>query len=176
MLDLFDPDARLTTSFVTTAAPVNGTVSGDLYVVGGGDPLLTTDAYRKTFTHGAQPETDLEAVADQLAATGITHITGSVVGDDSRYDTQRTVPSWKPSYLSDRESSPLSALVVDDGSTMDPVTGGPDAASTDPTTQAASAFTRLPRGPRHPGRRRTPRRYGTGGSDEGPRCAIAADA
>jgi len=143
MLDLFDPDARLTTSFVTTAAPVNGTVSGDLYVVGGGDPLLTTDAYRKTFTHGAQPETDLEAVADQLAAAGITHITGSVVGDDSRYDTQRSVPSWKASYLSDRESSPLSALVVDDGSTMDPVTGGPDAASTDPTTQAASAFTRL---------------------------------
>ena len=143
MLELFDPNARLTTSFVTSAAPAGGTVNGDLYVVGGGDPLLTSDAYAKKFRHGSQPATDLEAVADQLAATGIKHITGSIVGDDSRYDTLRTVPSWKPSYLTDRETSPLSALVVDDGSTMDPITGGPDTPSLDPTTQAASAFTRL---------------------------------
>ena len=142
-MDILGPDTKLTTSFASTAPVQGGVITGDLYVIGGGDPLLTGDTYAATFKHGPQPATDIETVADQLKATGITHITGSLVGDDSRYDNQRTVPSWKPGYLPEREVSPLSALTVNDGSTMDPLTGGPDTPAADPSLQAATTFTRL---------------------------------
>jgi D-alanyl-D-alanine carboxypeptidase/D-alanyl-D-alanine-endopeptidase (penicillin-binding protein 4) len=38
-----------------------------------------------------------------------------VVGDETRYDTQRYIPTWKPGYIDDFESGPASALVVNDG-------------------------------------------------------------
>ena len=45
-------------------------------------------------------------------ARGIRRVTGSVLGDESFFDTRRTAPGWKPSYYIG-ESPPLSALVVD---------------------------------------------------------------
>ena len=41
-------------------------------------------------------------------------ITGSVIGDDSRYDAERFVPSWPASYATSREAGPLGALLVND--------------------------------------------------------------
>ena len=57
---------------------------------------------------------DLVDLARQVRAAGITRITGSVLGDESWFDTLRTAPGWKASfYIS--ESAPLSALIVDRG-------------------------------------------------------------
>ena len=40
---------------------------------------------------------------------------GGVVGDDSRYDDQRYVPSWKPDYRTSGDIGPMGALTVNDG-------------------------------------------------------------
>ena len=63
----FGPDHRFATSFYTNGAldAVNGTLVGDLVVVGSGDPSMTTD-------HAFY-------VARELRARGIRHITGNLI-------------------------------------------------------------------------------------------------
>ncbi len=109
-------DLRFETRVVATAAPAAGVVTGDLTLVGGGDPTLMTDAYRFARRIGAdQPAASLDALADRIKAAGVQRITGRVVGDETRYDTVRSVPSWPERYVTQNQSGPLSALTVDDG-------------------------------------------------------------
>jgi D-alanyl-D-alanine carboxypeptidase/D-alanyl-D-alanine-endopeptidase (penicillin-binding protein 4) len=134
-VDLLGADTQLTTRFATDGVPTDGsTVRGNLYMVGGGDPLLTTDGYEASMIHGVQPGTDLEVVADQIVDSGVRHITGSVVGDASRYDDVRTASSWPQRYLTQGQVAPLSALMVDDGWRS---TGGP---VDDPALHAATVL------------------------------------
>jgi PBP4 family serine-type D-alanyl-D-alanine carboxypeptidase len=54
----------------------------------------------------------LRSLAAQVRASGIRSVTGGIIGDESSFDTQRTVAGWKSRFFLD-ESPPLSALVVD---------------------------------------------------------------
>lgn len=109
------PDA----TFTTEARFVNGT----LWLVGGGDPLLNTadfvDWVRKPVPDRADlahpVRTALEDLADRIKAAGVTAVPAGIMGDDSHFDDQRYVPSWKPGYITDFEVGPLSALDVNDG-------------------------------------------------------------
>ena len=98
--------------------PAGGTLAGNLYLVGGGDPVLGTNPYvaaaAAQVTHPQPYVTPMETLADQIVAAGVTRITGSVIGDDSRYDAERFVPSWPASYATSREAGPLGALLVND--------------------------------------------------------------
>jgi serine-type D-Ala-D-Ala carboxypeptidase/endopeptidase (penicillin-binding protein 4) len=144
-LQLLGPGTTFSTDAVAAAAPKGGTVAGDLFLVGRGDPLLTTDPYLPTIKYGTPPHTPLESVADKIVAAGIKHITGSVKGDESRYDTLRTAPSWQPSSVDTGDAGPLSALAVNDGRAYPaagPVTGKVKPAA-DPAAYAASALTDL---------------------------------
>src|SRR5262249_30386681 len=118
-LDKLGPDYRYTTT--VTRGP-----DGTLYLVGGGDPVLGTQAYHDIATAAAQRSgtgrpggppidvrTPFESLADAVVAAGITQVPG-VVGDDSRYDEERFVPSWPASYATGLEAGPLGALMVDD--------------------------------------------------------------
>ena len=137
-LDLLGADTRLSTRFVTDGVPTDGAVvRGNLYMVGGGDPLLTTGAYNSRLPNGQQPVTDMDDVADQIAATGIKEITGSIVGDGSRYDAVRTTPSWPDRFFAQGQVAPLSALLVDDGWKA---AGGP---AEQPEAHAAAVLTEL---------------------------------
>jgi D-alanyl-D-alanine carboxypeptidase/D-alanyl-D-alanine-endopeptidase (penicillin-binding protein 4) len=92
-------DHRFTTSLLRTASPpVDGVLAGDLVLRGSGDPTLDGSALN-----------DLGAA---VVAAGITHVTGSVWADDTRFDRRRGAEGWKSSYVPD-ESGPLSAVVVD---------------------------------------------------------------
>jgi D-alanyl-D-alanine carboxypeptidase/D-alanyl-D-alanine-endopeptidase (penicillin-binding protein 4) len=108
-------DFRFVTEVRTDRAVGDGgVVDGPLWLVGAGDPLLSTKAYADSFRNQPQVFTSLDELADKVVAAGIHEIRGGVLGDESRFDTVRYVPSWKPVYISDNEVGPVSALVVND--------------------------------------------------------------
>jgi serine-type D-Ala-D-Ala carboxypeptidase/endopeptidase (penicillin-binding protein 4) len=107
---------RFRTEVRSLTPPVNGVINGNVWLVGGGDPLLATAdfAAQGGYEHQPRPRTPLDDLADRLAAAGVHQIQGQVLGDESRYDGQRVVPTWSPSYTSDFEVGPISALTVND--------------------------------------------------------------
>jgi D-alanyl-D-alanine carboxypeptidase/D-alanyl-D-alanine-endopeptidase (penicillin-binding protein 4) len=115
VLNRVDPKERFVTEARAAAAPSAGVIDGPLYLVGGGDPLLRTADYIPTMRYTPQLWTHFEDLASAVVAAGVHEIRGGIVGDDSRYDQQRFIPTWKTSYRTDGEVGPLSALSVNDG-------------------------------------------------------------
>jgi serine-type D-Ala-D-Ala carboxypeptidase/endopeptidase (penicillin-binding protein 4) len=113
-LERLGPQTTLRTSVRGRVSP-GGVVNGDVWLVGGGDPLLATQPYADSLPRQPQPHTPLEDLAARVKAAGVTQIRGRVLGDETRYDRQRYVPEWKPQYRTDNEIGPQSALTVNDG-------------------------------------------------------------
>ncbi len=97
-LRLLGADYRFSTDVMGDGELVGRAWRGDLYLVGGGDPTLALS--------------DVEALARELARSGVRRVSGAVVGDESHFDARRAAPGWKPSFVG-FESRPLSALSVE---------------------------------------------------------------
>ncbi len=98
-LDVLGATSVLTTTVRSVSPPTaEGVVDGSVYLVGAGDPTLSSAGL-----------TDL---ATRIAASGVTRITGDVVGDGTRFDAVRGVAGWKRGF-SPEECAPLSALAID---------------------------------------------------------------
>jgi D-alanyl-D-alanine carboxypeptidase/D-alanyl-D-alanine-endopeptidase (penicillin-binding protein 4) len=141
VLDRLGPSRRLTTT-VAGARPVNGVVAGNLYLIGGGDPLLRTPNFAAALVPDQPLYTSLAQLAAQVRAAGVQTVNGAVVGDESRYDQQRSVPTWSPVYAAEGDVAPLSALDVNDGSGAS-ATALPARAAANPAAGAATTFTDL---------------------------------
>lgn len=115
VFDKLGTAGHFTTTLATTGTVRGGHLEGNLYLIGGGDPLLRTAAYEASLPDAAGVFTDVTRLATQLRALGITEVDGAVVGDEHRYDAQRAVPSWSARYAAEGDVGPLSALEVDDG-------------------------------------------------------------
>jgi serine-type D-Ala-D-Ala carboxypeptidase/endopeptidase (penicillin-binding protein 4) len=136
-LDVLGPDFRFTT-IVSGPAPVDGVVDGDVYLIGGGDPLLTADDFPiDDDTEPAFNVTSLDQLADAVLDAGIDRITGSVVGDGTRYDDEFVVDSWADG-IAGVEAGPYDALLVNDSRTLGRTSRQPD-----PSEGAAREFVRL---------------------------------
>ena len=125
-------------------APASGLVNGDIFLVGGGDPYLAVSDYADKYAAvRAEPPrkySSLDALADAVAATGALLVAGSVVGDESRYDSVRYGTTWKSSYATLGEVGPQSALSVNQGF----ATYFPNVVAADsPPENAAAVFTSL---------------------------------
>jgi D-alanyl-D-alanine carboxypeptidase/D-alanyl-D-alanine-endopeptidase (penicillin-binding protein 4) len=134
---------RFVTQVKAAAPPSDGALDGPLYLIGGGDPLLSTGSYRAdeaVWTERDEPTTSLASLAASVRAAGITRVTGGVVADDTRFDDVRSVASWDPSYTEDGEVGPVGALVVDDGFIIE---GSRPVREYDPATSAAIEFAGL---------------------------------
>ncbi len=99
-LTALGPAFRIETDVLGTGEQAESTFKGDLVLKGYGDPTLSS--------------ADLEELAGQVRAAGIRRVTGRVLGDESWFDSRRTVIGWKAAFYID-ESPPLSALIVDRG-------------------------------------------------------------
>lgn len=142
-LDALDPATVFTTQVVGAEPAADGTVTGDVTLVGGGDPGLISALYRSVQkVPDSQPTTSLDALARRLRAAGVKRVTGRVVGDESRYDALRVVPTWPERFVTQNQSGPLSALSVDEGYLLEPDAEGDlrRVRSQDPPTDAAKAF------------------------------------
>jgi D-alanyl-D-alanine carboxypeptidase/D-alanyl-D-alanine-endopeptidase (penicillin-binding protein 4) len=96
------PATQLETAVLAEAPiPPDGVLDGPLYLRGGGDPALGREA--------------LEAMAGELAAAGLSEVTGGVTGDETRLDTLRGPPSSK--YRTSGYVGPLSGLIFNRGRT-----------------------------------------------------------
>ena len=79
-LDLLGAGYRFRTRAATDASVRDGVVDGDLWLIGGGDPTLTT--------------ADLAGLAAAMAESGIRRVTGRVVGDTGAFDRGWWAPGW----------------------------------------------------------------------------------
>ena len=139
------------------AAVSDGVLRGDLYLIGGGDPVLATPGYINRIVP-ERPYTDVTELADSvmaaLAAAGIDTIEGAIVGDGSWFaDGEQTYtshyppgaapdtpPVWKQSYMSENLVGVLSGLVINDGYSPYTVSRRSHTRSTDAAQAAASDF------------------------------------
>lgn len=116
-LAVLGPDSTLSTRVLATGDPASGSVD-KLVLVGGGDPLLSTEEFRAALASDPKtagtPSTSMEALADAVVAKGVRQVGALLVVDD-RYDAERYHPTWPASYRTEGQVGPVGALTVNKG-------------------------------------------------------------
>ena len=114
-LTTLGPNATFTT-WAEASGPIaeDGTLEGDLAIVGDGDPVLATPEYGR-FVYPARPRTPLEDLADDIAASGVRHIDGDVLAVTDRFEGPRTATGWPDRYFSSFDARYADGLTVDAG-------------------------------------------------------------
>ncbi|GAB2999788.1 D-alanyl-D-alanine carboxypeptidase/D-alanyl-D-alanine-endopeptidase [Amycolatopsis acidiphila] len=122
-LDLLGTQYRFHTSVQSPGRRAGSLLAGDLYLRGGGDPTMLASDY--------------DALAAQVAASGVRTVSGSLVADDGFFDKTRLAPGWAwddEPYYYDAQTSALTIAPdtdYDAGSVI--VTVKPGAAGAAPT-------------------------------------------
>lgn len=104
-----------TTVETTGRMDAQGRLSGNLVLVGRGDPNLSPRKlpYDKSTEADGAPDKILAALADQVAAL-VRQVDGDVVADDSFFPYQRYPSGWAIDDMLWRYGAPVSALAVND--------------------------------------------------------------
>jgi len=107
-LDRLGSDYRFVTRLVREP-------SGDLLLIGSGDPSLSGRVfpYRKDAPSGP-PLQAIEDLAEQAVASGVHQIDGDIVGDDRLYPWDPYPPSWTQDDALRDYGAPVSALTVNE--------------------------------------------------------------
>lgn len=115
VLTTLGPRHRIAT-IVEATAPIDadGSVRGDLALVGAGDPVLATPEYGR-WVYPARPRTPLEVLADQLVDAGLTRVEGDVLAAAPRFIGPRTPEGWPDRYFSSFDARYSDGLTVDAG-------------------------------------------------------------
>jgi D-alanyl-D-alanine carboxypeptidase/D-alanyl-D-alanine-endopeptidase (penicillin-binding protein 4) len=133
--ETFGPNYHFSTDALRDApvAP-DGTLNGNLYIRGDGDPALSG----KFLPGGASAP--MNRLADLVAQQGIKHITGSVIGDASGFDDQKIPEGWLTRYLQASYAARVSALSLNENLIAVAVTptaaGKPATVALEPSTSA----------------------------------------
>jgi D-alanyl-D-alanine carboxypeptidase/D-alanyl-D-alanine-endopeptidase (penicillin-binding protein 4) len=116
-LALIGPDYRVRTTVESATGPDKyGRLSGDLVLVGRGDPNLSgrTLPYNLKTQRPLSPAHVLEELADQVVAHGVKVIDGDIVADDSFFVYERYGEGWSQDDLVWEWGAPVSALAIND--------------------------------------------------------------
>ena len=95
-------DYRFTTTLETSATVSAGTLQGDLFVRGTGDPTINARGDRAAST--------FDEWVNALRAAGISDIAGRIVGDDQAFDEEGLGAGWAWDYLQYGYAAPVGAL------------------------------------------------------------------
>ena len=106
------PSYRFQTRVALRGTQTGTRFDGNVYLIGGGDPSLSTPDFATNNLDGSGANIGLLTMP--LRARGIKRVTGRLVVDDSFLDEQRFVSAWPTRYRFD-ESPALGALTVNQG-------------------------------------------------------------
>lgn len=121
-LNRLGADHRLATTLRTQNAPdADGSLKGDLMVVGGGDPTFTARL------HGGKWEAALAPLVNAVKAAGIRRINGDLVCDESAFRGAPYGSGWNWDDLGEKYAPAVSALSFNDNTFRVVVTPGPTA-------------------------------------------------
>lgn len=87
----------------------DGSLQGNLYLRGAGDPALGA-RYRR-WNDGVPP---MQSIADLVYAAGVRRITGDIVGDASAFESRRVPEGWRSRYLQAGYAARVSALSMNE--------------------------------------------------------------
>ena len=114
-MERLTPDFRFVTSVFAHAMPdSSGTVKGDLRIFGRGDVSISTAFFGTTPT---DPETyykGIDRLAVRIAAAGVKHIQGSLIGDESYFKGFALPGTWEWDDLQWYYGAEISALPLND--------------------------------------------------------------
>src|SRR2546428_11676934 len=111
------PEYRFHTTLETRGTiSSEGVLSGDLALVGRGDPNLSNRKfpYGLTEVFDGPPEKVLGELADAAVAKGVKEISGDVIGDDSYFPRERYPNGWEIDDMVWEYGAAISSIVVDD--------------------------------------------------------------
>ena len=92
LLASIEPDRMIATRAMALTEPVEGVLDSDLWLVGHGDPEVT--------------RTTLDLLAEEVGSTGLTRVTGSVIGDTGPFNRDWWAQGWKDYFTADEVPFP----------------------------------------------------------------------
>ena len=116
-LALIGPDYSFRTTVETTGTlDKHGRLTGDLVLVGRGDPNLSGRElpYALRTQRNDHPIRVLEQLADALVQQGVKYVDGDIVADDSYFAFERYGEGWSQDDLVWADGAPVSALTIND--------------------------------------------------------------
>jgi serine-type D-Ala-D-Ala carboxypeptidase/endopeptidase (penicillin-binding protein 4) len=119
---LLGPTKTFQTVVAITSPIKKGILHGNLYLVGGGDanfgsqnvPYVSPSARPKGPQAPPTGIPNIDDLADQVVAKGISRIEGDILGDDSLYERRPYPPDWSWDDLVWGYGAPVSALTIHD--------------------------------------------------------------
>ena len=104
-LELMGGDYPISTKIFADDENISdGTIDGDIYIKGFGNPTFTTE--------------DLEDLVNKLYQLGLRRITGNIYGDDTFFDNVYSRDDWISEERANVKLPPISALVIDRNRTI----------------------------------------------------------
>jgi D-alanyl-D-alanine carboxypeptidase/D-alanyl-D-alanine-endopeptidase (penicillin-binding protein 4) len=127
------PDYRYRTTFASRGSITDGTLDGDLLVIGRGDPSVSDHMLKDAMI-------PLRLIADSIARRGIKHVTGRVVPYGNAFPGDVFGYGWTYADFEDSYSAPIDELLFNEGFSVAHIRGAARAGESATVTVGPAQF------------------------------------